>query len=150
MTEDRNTVSCLLLRTSRSNWIIPTRAIRELILVETSTALKSAQNSWIMHKNQKIFLLNPDMSSNDYEDSRSKLIILKPQHEADQLYAMLIRETPKMMDIRASHLELTSKPPRPHPYASTYSILNQLPVIIPDLEKMQQAANAARKKELEI
>lgn len=144
MSNHGNSLSCLLMRTSRSNWVTPTRAIRELIRTDKNETIRNGQHGWIKHKDQKIYLINPDLSPIDNLEKNSKLVVFRTQNDTDQTFAIEVRNMPKMMEVKAGNLDVVTSTSKQHPYALTHTAINHVPSMVPDLDKMQKIANQAR------
>jgi hypothetical protein len=138
------TLSCIYFRTSQSNWLAPTHAVKEIIRIPVAAISTNHEGGWIDYRGQPIYQINPDNKPIDERSKHCSLIVFRTQMANEPNFAIQSRDTPKLIEVGTSSLEVITASTLSHPYALTQSAYNNQPVLIPDLNKMQQIASNAQ------
>jgi len=147
MTNNSDTLSCLLIRIGQKNWLVPSNSVREIARYEDRDQINQKKNAIIDLKGEPVFIaLSKELGQNLNPEQKTKLVIFKNRTANELTFAVPCNENPRLLEIKTNDLDIIKRPSHAHPYALNYTAINHVPAHILDLETLAIDANKARKK----
>lgn len=141
-------IHCLMIRSGKYNWLVPSSTVREIARYPLDAESSNADRGQIviLKSNPTYIGLTQELSHLDSEQKKKiKLVIFK---SASSLrIAIPCVDNPELLEIRASDLDIITRPAHAHPLALNYTAVNHVPAMILDIEKLEHEAQAAQAKQ---